>query len=142
MVVLLLSQCNDTLLAIIATTGPPTLQNFSTVYYVIAGDLFTLNCTATNDPQSNVKLRFKWKKESARIDSNPQWNITKPSSPIKILTLTSQLIITNLTVEQHNGTYTCSVDNYRDGPTVDQIITVVVESKSSYFINDYIIASV
>ena len=69
------------------------------MYYVIAGDPFTLNCTATNDPRSDVKLRFKWKKESVRIGSNPQWNITKPSSSIKIFTLTSQIIITNLTVD-------------------------------------------
>ena len=112
------------------------------MYYVIAGDPFTLNCTATNDPQSDITLRFRWRKKSTRIDNKPQWNVTKPSSSLKILTHTSQLIITNLTVERHNGTYTCSVDNYRGGPNINQITTVIVESKFSIYIKDYIVATI
>ena len=103
------------------------LQPINTVYYVIAGDPFTLNCTATNDPQSTNELDFKWFKESTRIDNKPsQWTINKIRN---ILTITSQIVITNLTVEQHNGTYKCSVHNFKPKLAVDQTTTVVVESE-------------
>ena len=113
---------------LLTNIGPPTLQKFSPVYYVIAGDPFTLNCTATNDPQSPNELRFRWFKESTRIDNNQsQWSITKFSSDQ--LTFTSQLVITNLTVDNHNGTYSCRVDNFRIDMAVNQTTTVVIESK-------------
>ena len=47
-----------------------------------------------------------------------------------ILTVTSQIVITNLTVEQHNATYKCSVHNFKGRTAVDQTTTVVVVSKS------------
>ena len=99
------------------------------LYYVTAGNLLILNCTATNDPQSPNELRFRWFKESTRIDNKPlQWNITEV--PLKnTLTIASQIVITHLTMDQHNGTYTCSVDNYESRMAVDQITIVNVESK-------------
>ena len=110
-------------------TGPPTLQTVNPLYYVTTGSLFILNCTATNDPQSLNGLRFRWFKESTRIDDNPaQWNITEVLLR-NTLTTTSQIVITHLTVEQHNGTYTCSVDNYSPSMAVDQITSVIVESE-------------
>ena len=108
--------------------GPPTLQDFNAVYYVIAGDSFTLDCTATNDPQSPNELRFRWFKGSIGIDSNPlQWNITELSRDV--FTVTSQLVITNLTVDKHNGTYSCRVDNHRIDTAVNQKTILIVESK-------------
>ena len=108
--------------------GPPTVQEFHRVYYVIAGDSFTLNCTATNDPQSPNELRFRWFKESIRIDNDQsQWNITELSNDP--FTVTSQLVITNLTVDKHNGTYSCRVDNFRIDMAVNQTTAVVIESK-------------
>ena len=105
------------------------LQPINPVYYVIDGDPFTLNCTATNDPQSPNELSFKWFKESTRIDNkDSQWIINEMAIE-NILTVTSQIVITNLTVEQHNGTYTCSVHNFKPKSAVDQTITVVVESE-------------
>ena len=102
------------------------------MYYVAIGNSFTLNCTATNDPQSPNELRFRWFKESVRIDNKPlQWNITELSLR-NTFTVTSQMIITNLTVEQHNGTYTCSVDNFKIKTGGDQTTTVVVESKYNF----------
>ena len=99
------------------------------MYYVIAGNPFTLNCTATNDPQSPNELKLRWFKELTRIDSNPpQWNITELSMR-NTLTTASQIVITHLTVEQHNGTYTCSVDNFRPKAAVYQTTTVIVESE-------------
>ena len=113
----------------IATIGPPTLQKFSTAYYVIAGDPFILNCTATNDPQSPNELRFRWFNESTRIDNKPtQWNITELSMR-NTLTVTSQVVITHLTVEQHNGTYVCSVDNSKGILDVVETTTIIVESE-------------
>ena len=106
------------------------LQVINPLYYVIAGDPFTLNCTAANDPQSPSKLRFRWIKGSNRIDDDgpSQWTITKMSLR-NTMTVTSQLVITNLTMEQHNGTYTCSVDNYRPRTSIDQTTIVIVESE-------------
>ena len=110
------------------TIGPPILHPVDPVYYVIAGDPFTLNCTATNDPQSPNELRFRWFKGSTRIDDNPlQWNITKLSRDPS--TVTSQLVITNLTVDEHNGSYSCEVDNFRVETAVNQNTNVVVESE-------------
>ena len=109
-------------------TGLPMLQPISLLYYVIAGHSFTLNCTATNDPQSPNELRFRWFKESTRIDNKHQWNTSKMSLR-NLITVVSQLIITKLTVEQHNGTYSCSVDNFRTGRSVGQTTIVIVESK-------------
>ena len=98
------------------------------MYYVIAGDSFSLNCTATNDPQSPNELRFRWFKDSTKIDNEPsQWNITQISN--HILTNTSQIVITNLTVDQHNGSYSCWVDNFRVGTAVNKSTIVVVESE-------------
>ena len=112
----------------ITTIGSPILQEFDTVYYGIAGNLFTLNCTATNDPQSPNELRFRWFKGSTRIDDDPlQWNITELSSDP--FTVTSQLIITNLTVDEHNGSYSCRVDNFRVETAISQNTIIVVESK-------------
>ena len=108
------------------------LQAINPVYYVITGDPFTLNCTATNDPQSPNELRFRWFTESIRVDHKPsRWTVTELLSLRNTLTVISQLVITNLMVEQHNGTYTCSVDNFRPRAAVDQTTTIVVESKHS-----------
>ena len=115
-------------------TGPPTLQTVSPLYYATTGSLFILNCTATNDPQSLNGLRFRWFKELTRIDDNPaQWNITEVLLR-NTLTVMSQIVITDLIVEQHNGTYTCSVDNYSPRMAVDQITSVIVESEYCFMI--------
>ena len=105
------------------------LQPINPIYYVIAGDPFTLNCTATNDFQSPNDLNFKWFKESTKIaDRDSQWMINEMATG-NMLTVTSQIVITNLTVEQHNGTYTCFVHNFKSRTAVDQTTTVVVESE-------------
>ena len=74
-------------------------------------------------------MRYRWLKESTRIDNKPsQWNITRLLMR-NALTVTSQIAITHLTVEQHNGTYTCSVDNFRSRAAVYQTTSVIVESE-------------
>ena len=99
------------------------------MYYVIAGDPFTLNCTAANDPQSPNELRFRWFKESTRIDNDQsQWNVTELSVR-NGLTIASQIVIQHLTVKQHNGTYTCSINNFRTTTAVNQTTTIIVESE-------------
>ena len=108
------------------------LQAINPVYYVIVGDPFTLNCTATNDPQSPKELRFRWFKGSTNLDDiHSQWNVSKITL-MNTLTVTSQIIITNLAVEHHNGTFKCSVDNYRRRTAIDQTTIVVVESKCCF----------
>ena len=109
--------------------GPPILHTITPVYYVIAGDSFTLNCTATNDPQSPNELRFRWFKESTRIINDiSQWNITELSMR-NTLTVTSQVVITHLTMKQHNGKYRCFVDNFKTRAAIRQTTTVIVESE-------------
>ena len=112
----------------ITAIDPPILQKFNTVYYVVAGDLFTLNCTATNDPQSPNGLRFRWFKDSTRIDNDQShWNINELSKDP--FTVTSQLVISNITADEHDGVYSCQVDNFKIDNAINQNTTVVIESK-------------
>ena len=109
-------------------TAHPKLQPVDLAYFVIAGDAFILNCTATNDLQSPNNLTFRWYKESIKItDETSQWNITK--SFRDNLTVTSQIIITNLTVDQHSGAYICMVDNNENETAVNQTTNIIVESQ-------------
>ena len=108
--------------------GPPTFQPFDPVHYVIVGHSFVLNCTATNDPQSPNDLTFTWYKGSNKIrKNNKQFNTTKHL--INPTTVTSQLVISDLQVAKHNGTYICEVHNYNEESSVRQKTVVVVESK-------------
>ena len=116
------------------TVGPPTFQAFDLVHYVIVNDSFVLNCTATNDPQSPNGLIFRWfiqqlNRNRMRIDKKKQWNITK--HVITAVTVTSQLYISVLQMDQHNGTYSCEVDNNKKESFIKQSTSVVVEGKYS-----------
>jgi len=112
--------------------GPPTIQPFDPVHYVIVGHSFVLNCTATNDPQSPNNLTFRWFKDrnKNRIGNKNQWNITE--HVINNITVTSQLVITDLQVTRHNGTYICVVHNNNNTFSIRQRITVVVEGINKY----------
>ena len=113
------------------TSGPPTFQPFDPVHYVIVGHSFVLNCTATNDPQSPNNLTFRWYKDSNRIRKNNKQFYTTEHL-INPTTVTSQLVISDLQVIKHNGTYICEVHNYNEESFMRQKTVVVVESK---FIN-------
>ena len=107
--------------------GPPKLQPIHLTYFVIAGDPFILNCTATNDAESPNNLKFKWFQGSTVINNETsKWSITKLYR--NTLTVTSQVVITNLTVDLHNGIYICMVDNNENETAVNQTTNVVVES--------------
>ena len=110
--------------------GPPTFQLFDPVHYVIVGHSFVLNCTATNDPQSPNKLTFRWFRNSRRINNNNQWNITE--HVINNITVTSQLVISNLKVTQRNATFICDVHNNNKASSINQSTTVVVEGINKY----------
>ena len=108
--------------------GHPKLQTIHSTYFVIAGDPFILNCTATNDAESPNSLKFKWFQGSTEItNETSKWSITKLYR--NTLTVTSQVVITNLTVDLHNGIYICMVDNNENETAVNQTTNVVVESK-------------
>ena len=105
----------------------PKLQPVNSTNYVIAGNPFILNCTATNDVESPNDLTFKWLQESTEINNtSSQWNIIEVSRDAH--KVTSQIIISILTVDQHNGTYVCMVDNNENETAVNQTTNVVVES--------------
>jgi len=111
------------------TSGPPTILPFDPVHYVIVGHSFILNCTATNDPQSPNKLTFRWFKDSGKIEMNKTKLLSINEHVINATTVTSQLLISDLQVKEHNGTYMCMVDNYRRSHYVLQNVAVAVESK-------------
>ena len=106
--------------------GPPKFQPFDPFHYVIVGHSFVLNCTATNDPQSPKGLTFKWYMDQNKnsIDNNNQWNITE--HVINNITVTSQLVITDLNMTQHNGTYVCEVRNSNNRRSLQRQKTIVV----------------
>ena len=64
-----------------------------------------------------------------RIDKKKQWNITK--HVITAVTVTSQLYISVLQMDQHSGTYSCEVDNNKKESFIKQSTSVVVEGKYS-----------
>ena len=119
---------------ILQPLGPPTVQPISVVipvgrpispvYYVVAGDQLRLNCHATNDPQSPNQLRFLWYRDSTFISTQDarRFIVTVPNG-------NSLIFINNLDVNQDNGTYTCSVDNFQLNRAVAQSTLVIVESK-------------
>ena len=108
-------------------SGPPTFQPFDPVHYVIVGHSFVLNCTATNDPQSPNDLTFRWYKDRKRIGYKNLWNITEHI--INYITITSQLVISDLQMIEHNGTYICEVNNYFRKSSVRQSTIIIVEGK-------------
>ena len=116
-------------------TGPPIVQPIPSVYYVIAGQAFKLECKATNDPQSPNMLTFRWFKESTAIKHNThsEWTIVTIDDG---LNYTYSISTNILNVDQHNGTYTCGVDflTNRAGifvvdKAINQSTAVIVESK-------------
>ena len=50
----------------IPTKGSPINQQFNPFYYVIAGDAFSLNCTASN-PVTRGEITFSWYRNSEEI---------------------------------------------------------------------------
>ena len=113
--------------------GPPTVQPIavdlpvvlpiSSVYYVIAGNRLQLNCRATNDPQSPDELKFMWYRDSTIVDAQGGRRL--------IFTLDAGFFIlfNSLDMNQDNGTYTCSVKNFKLGRAVTQSADVIIESK-------------
>ena len=118
-------------------TGPPVLKSIQQlVYYRKAGKPFTSDCIATNDPQSPNELRLRWFKDSSRIKTGRQWTIiSRHAKNGHTVTVTSTMLIVMLNVDQHNGTYTCSVDNFMITAAINQSITLIVESECFYIIS-------
>jgi len=58
-----------------------------------------------------------------------EWNITNHVT--NSTTITSQLVIFNLQITNHSGTYICEVHNNNRQSSVKQNVMVIVESKST-----------
>ena len=104
----------------IPTKGSPINQQFYPFYYVIAGDTFSVNCTASN-PQSRGETRFSWYRNSEEIT-----NLTKiiASDVIRrVIISTSQLYIEKVDSDKHSGRYICIANGEAISTT-----TVIVES--------------
>jgi len=84
--------------------------------------MFTLNCTANDDPQSPNNVTFEWFKEGIKQDGS-----TKIKS--KMLDVnTSQLFINNPNSDQHSGHYSCGVYNNQSSNIEYTNTTVIIES--------------
>ena len=103
------------------------------VYYLTVGKAdFSLECIATKDPQSPNTLRFKWFKESIRINNGQSdWIIVyyRDINSNNEVTFNSKLANANKVNQQHNGTYTCSVYDSMITTDISQSTNVIVESK-------------
>ena len=106
---------------VIPTKGSPIKQQFDTFYHVIVGDTFSLNCTATDNPNT-PEITFSWYRNDDDIT-----HLTKIIASIvtaQYRSSTSQLYIEQLDIDQHNGRYICGVANNEAISTT----TVIVES--------------
>ena len=118
---------HNPVLYILPFTGPPIVQLPPVHYFSVGKTDFSLECIATNDPQSPNMLRFKWFKESTRIyDKQSGWTIAEYSYNKKFF---SKLATVNRLNQQHNGTYTCSVYDSMITTDISQSTNVIVESK-------------
>ena len=100
--------------------GPPIYQQFHPFHYVITGDTFSLNCTATDYPGSSG-ITFSWYRNNDDITHLTKI-IANSSSSINIQS-TSQLYIEKVDSNQHTGRYICVANSETISTT-----TVIVES--------------
>ena len=103
----------------IPSKGPPINQQFHPFCYVITGDTFSLKCTATDNPGSQIT--FSWYRNNEDITHLTRI-IANSSSSINVQS-TSQLYIDKLDSDQHSGRYICVANNRAISTT-----TVIVES--------------
>ena len=101
---------------------PPTLQPLNTTYYGITDNMFTLNCAATNDPQSPNNITFEWFKDGTK--QNDSTGIKSKMLDVS----TSQLVIDELSPDQHSGHYSCGVYNNQSSNIMYTNTTVIIES--------------
>jgi len=81
--------------------------------------MFTINCTANNDPQSPNNITFKWFKEGIKQNGSTEIKI-------KMLNVsTSQLFISTPNSDQHSGHY---VYNNQSSNIQFTNTTVIIES--------------
>ena len=105
---------------VIPTKGSPTKQQFDTFYHLIVGDTFSLNCTATDNPNS-PEITFSWYRNNEDITHLTK--IVAKYKSAKYRSSTSQLYIEQLDSDKQNGRYICVANNEAISTT-----TVIVES--------------
>ena len=106
--------------SLITIKGLPTLYLLNPLHYLVAGDPFTLNCTAEDDPQSPNGIQFLWYRDDIDIT-----NKTKviPNNHV----YTSELNLNQLDSDQHSGYYLCVAYN-NPSANVTSSTTLIVES--------------
>ena len=106
--------------SLISIQGPPTLQDLDAIHYLVAGDAFTLSCTANDDPQSPNGVHFVWYQDDNDITSATTVIANKP-------VYTSQLNIQQLDSDHHSGHYSCVAYNHPSA-YVTSSTTLIIES--------------
>ena len=100
--------------------GPPTIQKFNPIHYLVAGDQFTLSCTANDDRDSPIGTQFVWYKDGNDITGLTELMVANKS------VYTSQLSL-QLNSDDHSGNYSCIAYN-NPSANVTTSTTLVVES--------------
>ena len=102
------------------------MVQLSSIDYVAVGDTFSLECTATNDPQSPNMLEIRWFKGSTRIDNNRFYTVAEYRRELSYISLITTVDEVDY---QYNGTYTCSIYDSMITTTTNKSTTYVVESR-------------
>ena len=106
--------------SLITIKGLPTFNLLDPFHYLVAGDPFTLNYTAEDDPQSPNRIQFLWYRDD--IDITNETRVTANN-----YVYTSQLNIYQLDSDQHSGYYSCVAYN-NPSANVTSSTTLIVES--------------
>ena len=104
----------------IPTTAAPVNQQFDPFYYIITGDAFSLNCSATSNPNSRP-ITFSWYRNNKQITHIT--TIIANYLTSQYMKSVSQLYIDKLYSDQHSGRYICVAKSKAISTT-----TVFVES--------------
>ena len=105
---------------LITIKGPPTLNDLGLTRRLVAGDAFTLSCTANDDPQSPDGVHFVWYQDDNDITSATTVIANSPK-------YTSQLNIQQLDSDHHSGHYSCVAYNHPSA-YVTSSTTLIIES--------------
>ena len=92
------------ILTIFLKTGPPTAEDLPQQLHVVLGEEFWITCTATNDQDAPMNLKFSW-----LTPNNVQFNFTTTDENDN-RKATSTLHI-GRTTRNHGGVYQCIVRN-------------------------------
>ena len=109
------------------SSGPPVVKELPQQLHAVLGERFKITCTATNDQDAPMNLKFSW--------SGPK-SVQYMTDDIEdgSLAATSTLHISNVT-HNHGGVYQCTVSNGKhQRNNISVASTLVIEGKNYYLL--------